>query len=52
MIDPSSGALLASQRVDQYLRQFVDDHLVGTVIEDADTGIPRLHVWEVRLVRP
>lgn len=52
VIDPSSGALLASQRVDQYLRQFVDDHLVGTVIEDADTGIPRLQVWEVRLVRP
>ena len=51
VIEPSTGTLLASTRVGAYIRHFVDDAHVGTVIEDPTTGVPRLQVWHVRLVR-
>ena len=51
VIEPSTGSLLASTRVDAYIRHFVDDAHVGTVIEHPQTGIPQLQVWRVALVR-
>ncbi len=50
VIDPRRGELLASRRVGEYIRQFVDDALVGTVVEDLRDGVPRLRVWRVELM--
>lgn len=51
VIDPEAGTLMASRRIPQVLRQFVDAGLVGqTVYEDDLT--PRFVVWRLSLVTP
>lgn len=47
-LDASTGRLLASVRVPQFIRQFVADDEVGSVMEDGD-GMPRLHLWRLAL---
>lgn len=47
-LDARTGRLLASVRLPQYVRQFVADNEIGTVVEDSD-GIPRLQLWRVTL---
>jgi hypothetical protein len=51
VIDLARGALIASVRVPQHLKQFVGDDLVGGVIEQPD-GTPRFQTWQMRLKLP
>lgn len=51
VLDPASGRLLASKRLPQHIKQFVDDNLIGTVLEDAD-GTPRFFTWQLELRTP
>lgn len=51
VLDPASGRLLATVRLPQHIKQFVDDNLIGTVLEDAD-GTPRFFTWQLQFRTP
>ncbi len=46
ILDPKSGQLIASQRVDQALTHFISDREVGEVVEDS-AGVPKLRTWVI-----
>ena len=51
VIDPNTGALLASRRVDAHLTQFLGDGEAMSFTEDKD-GIGRVIVWRLQLDVP
>jgi len=48
VIDPRTGRLLASGRVDEHLTQFVADGVAASYTEDAG-GVPKIAIWRLRL---
>ena len=48
VIDPVSGSLVVSERVDPFLMGFLDDGHVAAYAEDA-FGVPVISVFEVHL---
>lgn len=47
-LNPQTGQFLASITVPEFIRQFVADDAIGTVVEDSD-GLPKIHLWRVAL---
>lgn len=45
-LHPQTGQLLATTTVPAFIRQFVADDAIGTVVEGSD-GVPRIHLWRV-----
>lgn len=50
VLDSRTGRMLSSKRLSDYIRFFVDESILGTVVLD-DRDVPRLRLWRVEFNR-